>query len=158
MKKLLYLCCAAAVAVGTFSSFGFAKAPEAALTTGCKSAYLMDFDSGECIYRENETLRTPIASVCKVMTLTLCFDAVESGALSLDEEVFISENASGMGGSQIFLESNKSYPLSELIKSIVVCSANDSCVAVAEKISGSEEAFVADMNEKAAESVYNFFH
>lgn len=151
MKKLLYLCCAAAVAVGAFSSFGFAKAPEAALTTGCKSAYLMDFDSGECIYRENETLRTPIASVCKVMTLTLCFDAVESGALSLDEEVFISENASSMGGSQIFLESNKSYPLSELIKSIVVCSANDSCVAVAEKISGSEEAFVVDMNEKADE-------
>lgn len=150
MKKFISFCCACVAATGTLFSFGFSKAaPE--LTSGCRAAYLMDFDSGQCIYKENEEARAPIASVCKVMTLTLCLDAVESGALSLDDMVYISENASGMGGSQIFLDSGKSYPLTELIKSIVVCSANDSCVAVAEKISGSEEAFVADMNEKAAE-------
>lgn len=151
MKKLLGICCAF-VAAGIFSSFGFARAENSvSLTEGCKSACLIDFDSGECVYKENERARMPIASVCKVMTLTLCFDAVESGAISLEDKVYISENASSMGGSQIFLESGHSYPLTELVKSIVVCSANDSCVAVAEKVSGSEEAFVADMNEKAAE-------
>lgn len=152
MKKLLCLLCAFTAAAGAFCSFGFAKAErQTALTEGCKSACLIDYDSGECVYKENEHVRMPIASVCKVMTLTLCLDAVESGALSLDEKVYISENASGMGGSQIFLENGHSYPLSELVKSIVVCSANDSCVAVAEKISGSEDVFVARMNEKAAE-------
>lgn len=152
MKRLLYLCCAVIAAAGTLSSFGFAKAEEnVQLTTGCKSACLVDYDSGECVYSENEHFRTPIASVCKVMTLTLCLDAVENGTVSLDDEVYVSQNASGMGGSQIFLESGHSYPMSELVKSIVVCSANDSCVAIAEKISGSEEAFVADMNKKATE-------
>lgn len=152
MKKLLGILGACLIAAGTFSSFGFAaetKSP--ALTEGCKSAYLIDFDSGECVYKENEHARMPIASVCKVMTLTLCFDAVERGELSLDEKVEVSSNAAGMGGSQIFLESGYSYPLSQLVKSIVVCSANDSCVAVAERVSGSEEQFVADMNDKAEE-------
>ena len=142
--------CAVSMAAGIFCSFGFAKAEApAGIVKGCKSAYLMDFDSGECIYKLNERQRMPIASVCKVMTLNLCFDAVEAGKVSLDDEVQISANASGMGGSQVYLECGYSYPLSELIKSIVVCSANDSCVAVAEKISGSEEQFVAEMNRKA---------
>ncbi len=121
------------------------------LVSGARAAYLMDYDSGQCAYALNEHDRMPIASVCKVMTLTLCLDAVEAGELSLDDEIFVSENSAGMGGSQIFLESGHSYPLRELVKSIVVCSANDSCVAVAEKVSGSEEQFVADMNGKAAE-------
>lgn len=123
----------------------------AKLVTGCKSAYLMDFNSGECIYKENETARMPIASVCKVMTLTLCFDAVAAGNLSLDDEIIVSDNAAGMGGSQVFLESGGSYKADDLVKSIVVCSANDSCVALSEKIAGGEEEFVAKMNKKAAE-------
>lgn len=124
-------------------------AATAKLTEGCKSAYLMDGYSGECIYKENETKRVPIASVCKVMTLTLCLEAMESGKISSDDMITVSDRAAGMGGSQVFLQSGLQYPLNELIKSIVVCSANDSCVAVSETVCGSEEAFVAKMNERA---------
>ena len=128
-----------------------AQADDGSLTNGCKSAYLCDFYSGECVYKENETQRMPIASVCKVMTLTLCLEAVESGKISLDDNITVSERSASMGGSQVFLQSGLSYPLTELIKSIVVCSANDSCVAVSETICGSEESFVAQMNKRAAE-------
>ncbi len=111
----------------------------------------MDAASGEVVYEENSRAHMPIASVCKVMTLTLCFDAAESGKLDLDGKITVSENAAGMGGSQVFLQSRLEYPVSQLIKSIVVCSANDSCVALAESISGSEENFVGEMNKKAVE-------
>ncbi|MDE7380008.1 MAG: D-alanyl-D-alanine carboxypeptidase, partial [Clostridia bacterium] len=129
----------------------FASADEKKLTENCKSAYLCDFNSGECIYKYNECERLPIASVCKVMTLTLCFDAINSGKLSLTDNITVSERAAGMGGSQVFLQQGLSYPLDDLIKSIVVCSANDSCVAVSESICGSEEAFVDLMNKRAEE-------
>jgi len=126
-------------------------ADEQKLTVNCKSAYLCDFNSGECIYKENETERLPIASVCKVMTLTLCFEAIEAGKLTLNDKITVSERASGMGGSKVFLQTGLSYTVSALIKSIVVCSANDSCVAVSETVSGSEESFVALMNKRAEE-------
>ena len=93
----------------------------------------------------------PIASVCKVMTLTLCFEAIEAGKISLSDEITVSERASGMGGSQVYLQSGLTYCLDDLIKSIVVCSANDSCVAVSETICGSEDAFVNAMNKRAEE-------
>ena len=83
------------------------------------------------------------------MTLLLSFEALEEGAITLDEELCISEKAASMGGSQVFLEAHAKYPVKELIKSIVVCSANDSCVALAEKICGSESVFTDKMNEKA---------
>lgn len=132
------------------SHTAFAETEEK-LANNCKSAYLCDYNSGECIYKENETARMPIASVCKVMTLTLCFDAIEAGKLSLDDNITVSERAAGMGGSQVFLQTGLSYPLSDLIKSIIVCSANDSCVAVSETVCGSEESFVAQMNKRAEE-------
>ncbi len=114
-----------------------------------KSAYLMDYGTETVMFAKNERERLPIASMCKIMTLALCFDAIKCGNLTLDEEVQVSETASSMGGSQVFLEANAKYPVRELLKSIVVCSANDSCVAMAERIAGSEEAFVEKMNEKA---------
>ena len=114
-----------------------------------KSAYLMDYASQTPIYAKNERERLPIASMCKIMTLLLTFEALDSGALSMDEEIMISERAASMGGSQVFLEANAKYSVKELIKSIVVCSANDSCVALAEKIAGNEDVFTARMNEKA---------
>ena len=114
-----------------------------------KSAYLMDYASQTPIYAKNEKERLPIASMCKIMTLILTFEALDSGALSMDEEIMISERAASMGGSQVFLEANAKYSVKELIKSIVVCSANDSCVALAEKIAGNEDVFTARMNEKA---------
>ena len=114
-----------------------------------KSAYLMDFGTESVIFSKNETQRLPIASMCKIMTLALCFDAIKSGNLSMEEEIQVSETASSMGGSQVGVEAHAKYPVKELLKSIVVCSANDSCVAMAERLCGSEEAFVDKMNEKA---------
>lgn len=153
MKKMFGIisACLAAASAMTMTGFTSAYASEMSLVSGCKSAYLMDFNSGECIYKENETARMPIASVCKVMTLTLCFDAIKDGKLSFEDMVTVSDNAAGMGGSQVFLESGLEYSVDQLIKSIVVCSANDSCVALSETIAGSEEEFVAKMNKKAEE-------
>ena len=116
-----------------------------------KSAYVMEIESGTPIYQKEETKRLPIASMCKIMTLLLVFAAIDEGVISMDEELSISENAAAMGGSQVFLEANGKYLVRELIKSVVVCSANDSCVALAERISGSDEAFVDRMNERAKE-------
>lgn len=115
-----------------------------------KSAYLMDFSTKTPIYSKNEESHLPIASMCKIMTLILAFDAVDAGELRLDEEIMVSDRAASMGGSQVFLEANAKYPVNELLKSIVVCSANDSCVALAETIAGSESLFVEKMNEKAS--------
>ena len=126
-------------------------ASEKGLQTRAKSAYLMDFGTQTAIYAQNEREHLPIASMCKIMTLLLSFEALEEGILNMEEEVSVSERAASMGGSQVFLEANAKYPVRELIKSIVVCSANDSCVAMAEKIAGSEELFVERMNEKAKE-------
>ena len=116
-----------------------------------KSAYVMDFGTETPIYSQNETKRLPIASMCKIMTLLLAFDGIDEGALDINEEIVVSERAASMGGSQVFLEANAKYSVKELLKSIVVCSANDSCVAIAEKIAGSESIFVDKMNQKAKE-------
>lgn len=116
-----------------------------------KSAYVADYESGVVVYAKNETERLPIASMCKIMTLILCFDEIDHGNLSMDETVRVSETAAGMGGSQVFLEAGGDYVVAELLKSIVVCSANDSCVAMAERIAGSESLFCDRMNERAKE-------
>lgn len=126
-----------------------AKNGENGLAAHAKSAYLMDYASQTPIFSKNERQRLPIASMCKIMTLILTFEAIEEGALSLEEEIAVSERAASMGGSQVFLEANGKYKTTDLIKSIVVCSANDSCVALAERIAGSEEAFTAKMNDTA---------
>ncbi len=115
-----------------------------------KSCYLTDYSTGTVIYAKNETERLPIASMCKIMTLLLCFENVDNGVISIEDTVCVSENASGMGGSQVFLETNGNYLVKDLIKSIVVASANDACVAMAETLCGSESAFVTKMNEKAS--------
>ena len=152
MKKVVLLFFAALAA---FASFGFAPVtaanPETALVSDCKAAYLCDWRSGTEVYGKSEMEHLPIASMCKIMTLVLCFDEVEGERLALDEEITVSETASGMGGSQVFLESGGVYPAGELIKSICIASANDSCVAMAERIAGSEELFVRKMNARAKE-------
>ena len=116
-----------------------------------KSCILMDYDSRTVVYKQNEKERRPIASMCKIMTLLLIFEEIDNGNISLDETMTISETAAGMGGSQAFLEAGGEYPVKELIKSIVIASANDSCVAFAERISGSEDQFVEKMNSRAKE-------
>lgn len=124
-------------------------ATENTINIKCKSAYLMDYNSGETLYAYNETLHTPIASVCKVMTLIICFDEITNGNVHYEDLITISENAAGMGGSQVFLKSGNNYRVEDLIKSVIVCSANDSCVALSEAICGSEATFVNKMNDTA---------
>lgn len=121
------------------------------LQTRGKSAYLMDFSTKTSMYAFNAKKHLPIASMCKIMTLLLSFEAIEAGALDMNEEICVSERAASMGGSQVFLEANAKYSVYNLLKSIVVCSANDSCVAMAERIAGSEALFVDKMNDKAKE-------
>ncbi len=116
-----------------------------------KSAYLMEYSTQTPIYAKSECERLPIASMCKIMTLLLAFEAIDNGVMDMQEEVMVSERAASMGGSQVFLEANAKYCVRELLKSIVVCSANDSCVAIAERVCGSESLFVDKMNQKAAE-------
>ncbi len=124
---------------------------EDVLSVKSKSAYLMDYKTKTVIYEKNELEHLPIASMCKVMTLLLCFDEIDNGNIKYDEKITISENSAGMGGSQVFLEKDGEYFVGELIKSIVVASANDACVAMAERIAGSQANFVYKMNEKASE-------
>lgn len=134
------------------SSFAFPTEKSAsaeAMSVGGKSAYLMDADSKTEIFSQNADERLPIASMCKIMTLSLCFEAIDEGKLSFDTMIPVSVHASSMGGSQVFLRSGSSYKAEELMKSIAVCSANDSCVAMAEYIAGSDSEFVDRMNEKA---------
>ena len=133
-------------------------APAESLSAVSEAAYLTDFNSGTVIYAKNETERLPIASMCKIMTLLLTFESIDSGSLSLDDTVTVSAEAAGMGGSQIFLDANKPYEVRELVKGIVVASANDASYALAEQISGSEELFVAEMNAKCKELGMNDTH
>ena len=154
MKKLFPLSLAVLAAAGTLIAAkptAMAVRADEALAPICKSAYLCDYESGTQIYSKNETERLPLASMCKIMTLLLSFEAVDSGALDYGEMITVSENASGMGGSQVFLGTNLSYRADELMKTVAVCSANDSCVALAERIGGSESAFIERMNERAKE-------
>ena len=114
-----------------------------------KSAYLYDFNTKTEIFAYNENQRLPIASMTKIMLLDLVYENLESGNITLDEKVVVSKNASGMGGSQVFLESDGSYLVKDLIKAVTVASANDASVALAERLYGSEEECVKMMNEKA---------
>lgn len=145
MKKWMIV--AAALALAVPACLGNAVERE----EGVKAAYACEAESGTAVAAQRETERLPIASMCKIMTLLLAFEAADAGELSLEESVAVSEHAAGMGGSQVFLDSGLSYPAGELLKSIAVCSANDSCVAISERIAGSEEAFVERMNERARE-------
>lgn len=116
-----------------------------------KAAYLIDYGTGSVIYARNENDRLPIASMMKIMTVLLTFEAVERGEASLDDDVAVSENASSMGGSQVFLDANTTHKLGDLLRTVIVASANDSCVAIAEHLEGSVEGFVAKMNARAKE-------
>lgn len=117
----------------------------------CKSAILMEASTGIVLYEQNADERLPPASVTKIMTLLLIMDAVESGRISLDDTVTASAHAASMGGSQIFLKEGEEMTVEEMLKSVIIASANDAAVALAEHVFGSEESFVAEMNRKARE-------
>lgn len=119
------------------------------LSLEARSAILMEKQSGQILYEKNSQEQLAPASVTKVMTLLLIFDAIDSGKIHMEDEVTTSEYAASMGGSQVFLEPGEVQTVETLIKCIAVSSANDACVTMAEYISGSEETFVRQMNERA---------
>ena len=125
-----------------------AAAPQ--LDLNCRAAILIEQGSGRVLYEKNADERVPIASITKVMTLLLAFEAVHDGRLTMETPVPVSEHAYHMGGSQIWLEPGEHFTLDEMIKAICVSSANDAAVAVAELVGGSESAFVEQMNARAA--------
>ena len=116
----------------------------------CAAAVLIDEDSGTVLYEKNADERRPVASITKVMTLLLTFEALQAGKIALWDIVPVSEHAYHMGGSQIWLEPGEQLTLQEMLKAICISSANDAAVAVAEFVAGSESAFVDTMNARAA--------
>ena len=116
-----------------------------------RSCVLIEKNSGKILSEHLSDEHHPIASVTKLMTVLLTLEKIDAGELSLDEKVLVSENANSMGGSQIFLDANPEYVLGDLLKSVIVASANDSSVAIAEHIAGSENNFVRLMNNRASE-------
>ena len=121
------------------------------LETTAESAVLVSAESGEILYSKNPDKPLPMASVTKIMTLLLTVEALEQGKAKLEDKVVASENAWSMGGSQIYLEPGEEFSLKDMLISVAVGSANDASVALAEYVEGSEDAFVARMNERAKE-------
>lgn len=119
------------------------------LAEGAKAALLIERDSGKVLYDKNAHEKLPPASMTKIMTLLLIMEALESDVITLEEEITISENAASMGGSQVFLAAGEVMTVDNLIKAIAIASGNDASVALAERLAGSEAAFVQMMNDRA---------
>ncbi len=161
MKKII----SAIVAAISIFSFGFnvfAKTelkneadyviqPKTDIDVNAKSALLMEAGTGEILAAQSENERAPLASVTKIMTLLLVMEAIEDGRISITDKVVVSDYASSMGGSQVFLEEGEVMELEELIKCTVIASANDAAVALAEHVGGSEKNFVSMMNDRCRE-------
>jgi D-alanyl-D-alanine carboxypeptidase (penicillin-binding protein 5/6) len=147
MKRFVSLILALVLSTMTIS-FADETSP---LNISSKSAILMDVGSGQILYEKNSHEKLPPASVTKVMTMLIICEALDSGKITLEDEVQISETAASMGGSQIFLEPGETQKVDTLLKGIAVASANDGCVAMAEYVGGSVESFVDMMNQKAKE-------
>ena len=145
-KKLLCIALAFVFTVGLGLT---AQAEDLALPA--PSCILMEKDTGQILYEENAHEKLRPASVTKIMTLLLVMEALDNGSIGWDDTVTTSAAAAAKGGSQIYLEENEQLPLREMLKSVVVSSANDCACALAEHVAGSEAAFVSRMNDRAAE-------
>ena len=144
-RKALALALAAVLALPGVSAQG------AQVAVTAPAAVLMEASTGQVLFEKGAHDRRACASITKVMTLLLTFEALEAGKLSLDQELTASAHAASMGGSDIWLEEGERMTVDDLIKATVIMSANDAAVVLAEAVSGSEEAFVARMNERAGE-------
>ena len=122
---------------------------ETSLAPKAKSAIMIEATTGDIIFEKNADEKLPPASMTKIMSMLLIIESIEKGVIAWDEMVTVSENASGMGGSQILLETGEEMSVEDLFKGIAIASGNDAVVALAEKIAGTEEMFVDMMNEKA---------
>ncbi len=152
MKKLLSLILALCllVSIFPFAISGEESTPgKGTLSCNATSAILMEYKTGKILFEQNADEQLPPASITKIMTLLLVMEAIETGKLTLEETVTASALAASMGGSQIFLKEGEQMSVRDLLKSVVIASANDAAVALAEHLCGSVEAFVEGMNEKA---------
>ena len=153
MKKFL----AAILAMLGVAAASIGLAEESAMEAGTPlsltspSAILCEASTGRVIFEKNADERRPVASVNKVMTILLTLEAIDDGRVTVNDRVTVSPRAAIMGGSQAFLDAGSTYKLGELLKSVIIASANDSAVALAEYLCGAEEAFVRRMNERAQE-------
>ncbi len=152
MKKILSLLMAftflTSIATPTFAE---EKTTGVELVDNAKSAVLIERDTGTILYNKNSDEMLPPASMTKIMTMLLIMEAIDLGKIKWDEKIRTSEYAASMGGSQIFLEPGEEMTSEEMLKGIAIGSANDASVAMAERIAGSEEAFVEMMNAKVKE-------
>lgn len=127
------------------------QANELSIGISAPHAVLMEVSTGTVLYEKDAHTSVPPASVTKIMTMLLIFEALEEGKINLEDTVVVSERAASMGGSQVYLEPGEKQTVDTMLKCIAIASANDACVAMAEYVSGSEEAFVNKMNERAKE-------
>jgi D-alanyl-D-alanine carboxypeptidase (penicillin-binding protein 5/6) len=151
MRKFIGLMLVLSVTFTLFQPFQSLAAEKNSteLVRSAKSAILMEKNSGMTLYDKDSNKKLPPASMTKVMTLLLIMEELEKGNLKLDEMIRVSEHAASMGGSQIFLEAGEEMAVKDLLKGIAVASGNDASVAMAERIAGTEKAFVDQMNKKA---------
>lgn len=141
----------ASVAVADETEYTAGASNSDTFDVNCHSAYLSDYATGAELYSYNADSKHEIASMVKIMTANLVFEAIDEGKISIDDKVTVSEYAQSMGGSQMFLDAHEKYSVDDLLKGVIVASANDAAVALAESVSGSAEGFVHEMNAKAEE-------
>lgn len=151
MKKRTMAVLAVCLAMTVGTAWAEPMEAEPPFTLQSPSAILMEASTGRVIFEKNADERRPVASVNKVMTILLTLEGIDSGRIQEKDSVSVSAHAASMGGSQAFLDAGASYPVRELLKTVIVASANDSAVALAEYMDGTEEAFVKRMNQRAAE-------
>ncbi|MBR4882033.1 MAG: D-alanyl-D-alanine carboxypeptidase [Clostridia bacterium] len=146
MKKII---CAAIVCISLLSLTSVGVFSSVSVDDSIASAILIEAHTGKVLYEKDADAKHIPASVTKVMTMLLIMEAIEAGTLSYDDMVTASANAASMGGSQVYLKEGEAFSVTDMLKSITMASANDACVAMAEHIAGSEDAFVNMMNDKA---------
>jgi len=151
MKRLVSIVLMTTLLTTLTAPFASAEEKGVQLAENVKSAILIERDTGEVLYEKNSKEQLPPASMTKIMTMLLIMEALDEGKLTMDEKVRASEYAASMGGSQIFLEPGEEMTVKEMMQGIAIGSGNDASVAMAERIAGSEEAFVEMMNKKVKE-------
>lgn len=150
-RKTILSSILALASIGCIASIKPVKPVWATPAEPCRASVLIERKSNKVLAEHNSHQKYPIASVTKLMTVLITLEGIDNNEFSLTDDVMVSKTASGMGGSQIFLDADTEYKLGDLLKSVIVCSANDSSVALAEHIAGSENNFVRMMNSKAKE-------
>lgn len=149
MKRIICIITVAALFLGVCTGICTAET-EDVIDLDCPSAILIESSTGKVLYEKDALTRRPMASVTKIMTLLLVMEAIDAQKLSYETQVTCSAYAASMGGSQVYLEEGESMSVSNMLKAICVSSGNDAAVAMAEAVAGSDKAFVAMMNERAA--------